>query len=145
MKAPGGFEPFNSFYSTQKSTNRSGLAERKIFSTDQRLRKVQKIGGFVINKEGIIMKNQESNPNKKLVEREKARENLSKMSKLPDLSISDNNDVTASSRYRGTSEYMNYAPLTDKVRIYKGKKTQIVDILVMNPGSGLDDYKTQTN
>ena len=91
------------------------------------------------------MKNQESNPNKKLVEREKARENLSKMSKLPDLSISDNNDVTASSRYRGTSEYMNYAPLTDKVRIYKGKKTQIVDILVMNPGSGLDDYKTQTN
>ena len=67
------------------------------------------------------------------------------MSKLPDLSISDNNDITASSRYRGTSEYMNYAPLADKVRIYKGKKTQIIDNLILNPGSGLGDYAKQTN
>ena len=71
------------------------------------------------------------------------------MSKLPDLSISDGNkDITASShRYRGTSEYLNYAPLTEKVRIYKGNKktTTAGENLVLNPGSGLGQYANQTN
>jgi hypothetical protein len=70
------------------------------------------------------------------------------MSKLPELSISDDKyeNTASTNRYRGTSEYLNYAPLKDKVSIYKGKKKiATVDNLVLNPGSGLGEYVTTTN
>jgi len=66
MKAAGSYKPFNSFYSTHKSSNKS--RDRNLFSNDEMRRvKGQKIAGYVINNEGIIMNHHESNPNKKLV------------------------------------------------------------------------------